>query len=132
MRCHICGSMFLRNASQVKARETRCPPCKRAQQNDRNAANKEQMRQAAKVGYRRRKSYYDQYWRARRRDPAFKKMRAARRKVATEIEAGRMIRGDCECCGATKADAHHESYEKPLEVVWLCRSCHMLIEKAVV
>ncbi len=33
----------------------------------------------------------------------------------------------CEACQSTtagKLQAHHDDYSKPLEVRWLCRSCH--------
>lgn len=30
----------------------------------------------------------------------------------------------CEKCGNPEALAHHEDYAKPLEITWLCRSCH--------
>lgn len=31
----------------------------------------------------------------------------------------------CESCGTTaNLEAHHEDYAKPLEVTWLCKSCH--------
>jgi hypothetical protein len=33
----------------------------------------------------------------------------------------------CErCLKESKPDAHHEDYTKPLEVKWLCRTCHGL------
>ncbi|MFC3331681.1 hypothetical protein ACFOEM_04310 [Paenalcaligenes hominis] len=35
------------------------------------------------------------------------------------------MRGDCEVCGKSKVDAHHDDYSKPLEVRWLCREHHM-------
>lgn len=37
------------------------------------------------------------------------------------------IKYSCEFCGKTdkQLDKHHPDYGKPLEVVWLCRSCHV-------
>lgn len=48
----------------------------------------------------------------------------ARRKVRHEIEMGRMIRQPCEVCGEIKVHAHHDDYDKPLEVRWLCPFHH--------
>jgi len=31
---------------------------------------------------------------------------------------------DCEQCGAPNAHAHHDDYSRPLDVRWLCRTCH--------
>jgi len=41
------------------------------------------------------------------------------------IRDNRLIRKLCEVCGESKAEAHHEDYEKPLEVNWLCKKHHM-------
>ncbi len=48
----------------------------------------------------------------------------ARRKLNTEIRAGRIKRGKCAICGAPRAHGHHPDYSKPLEVLWLCEPHH--------
>ena len=43
-------------------------------------------------------------------------------------KAGILTVGSCADCGVSPKDiaiqAHHTDYEKPLDVVWLCASCH--------
>jgi type II secretory ATPase GspE/PulE/Tfp pilus assembly ATPase PilB-like protein len=54
--------------------------------------------------------------------------KAARRRLNYCISAGKIERPDsCEKCGVScKPDGHHDDYSKPLDVVWLCKSCHGL------
>jgi hypothetical protein len=50
---------------------------------------------------------------------------AARSAVARAVQSGKLTRKPCERCGRSKRiQAHHEDYSKPLEVIWLCISCH--------
>lgn len=51
---------------------------------------------------------------------------AARMFVRAAIKEGILIRPkECtRCLKECKAEAHHEDYMKPLDVIWLCRSCH--------
>lgn len=44
--------------------------------------------------------------------------------VARAIKKGVLVRCSCVRCGEQKSLAHHEDYDKPLEVMWLCQPCH--------
>jgi hypothetical protein len=53
--------------------------------------------------------------------------------VSRALASGRIVRPSiCEDCGGTgKAiEAAHHDYAKPLEVRWLCRSCHSRWDRA--
>ena len=52
-------------------------------------------------------------------------------KVKTEIKAGRLRRKPCIRCGNEKSEAHHEDYDKPLDILWLCRVCHKQRHKEI-
>lgn len=56
----------------------------------------------------------------------FPKKVCARRKIQYALTKGLVTRPSfCELCKKTaKVDAHHDDYNKPLEVRFLCRSCH--------
>ena len=47
--------------------------------------------------------------------------------VASAIRRGILTKPDaCEACGSEGAlDAHHDDHRLPLDVRWLCRSCHV-------
>ena len=52
--------------------------------------------------------------------------RAAHIIVGNSVRDGRLIKPDrCSVCQSTgRIHGHHEDYEKPLEVIWLCSQCH--------
>ena len=49
---------------------------------------------------------------------------AAHNKVAKSIRSGFIVRLPCVICGSVTSYAHHESYNKPLDVVWYCQVHH--------
>jgi ribosomal protein S27AE len=44
--------------------------------------------------------------------------------VAKAIRSGSLLRQPCVRCGEPKSVAHHEDYDRPLDIVWLCQPCH--------
>jgi hypothetical protein len=59
----------------------------------------------------------------------------AHQQVSVAIAEGRLIRPEgCELCPSKRGDwptwtihAHHEDYARPLDVIWLCTSCHQRV-----
>lgn len=58
-----------------------------------------------------------------------KKKSNARSYLKMNIKRGKIEKGACCRCGNEKAEAHHKDYSKPLEVIWLCRPCHLELHK---
>jgi len=59
-----------------------------------------------------------------RKDPTLSVRFVARDLTNKAIKQGRLVKKPCEKCRVEKTEAHHTDYYKPLEVVWLCRTCH--------
>jgi hypothetical protein len=58
--------------------------------------------------------------------------RAAHREVEFALRSGDLARpARCEACGKKheRIHAHHEDYDRPLDVIWLCQPCHVLLHK---
>lgn len=44
--------------------------------------------------------------------------------VQRAVKAGGLDKESCEVCGVEAVDAHHDQYDEPLRVRWLCRRHH--------
>ncbi len=44
--------------------------------------------------------------------------------VHRAVKSGLLQRLPCQSCGHEKTVAHHEDYDKQLDVIWLCEPCH--------
>lgn len=53
-----------------------------------------------------------------------KKKANARSYANTYLRRGKLTREPCEACGALDVVMHHDDYDKPLQVRWLCRTHH--------
>ncbi len=62
----------------------------------------------------------------REKDPLKNK---ARYTLANHVHKGKIKRGSCEICQEPNAHAHHEDYNFPLNVRWLCPKHHSEVHK---
>ena len=54
-----------------------------------------------------------------------KKHITARNKIDYLISSRKIERGTCAICGSSKnVEAHHENYDEPYIIIWLCRKHH--------
>lgn len=61
-----------------------------------------------------------------------KEKHKARNRVKDLLRSGRLMKPDhCQSCFLINSElhAHHENYNKPEVVNWLCRSCHARVHK---
>lgn len=58
-------------------------------------------------------------WRKRNREK-----QSAHNAVAKALKKGKLIKKPCVKCGCENSQAHHDDYNKPLDVVWLCPKHH--------
>lgn len=58
--------------------------------------------------------------------------RIAREAVGNALKYGKLVKYPCEECGKVETvEAHHDDYEKPLDIRWLCKHHHNLHHWAV-
>lgn len=48
----------------------------------------------------------------------------AHQALRSALNKGLIERGVCEVCGDPDVDGHHDDYDKPMVVRWLCRKHH--------
>lgn len=44
--------------------------------------------------------------------------------VKVALRKGLLVKGRCEICGSQKVEGHHDNYNRPLTVTWLCVPHH--------
>ena len=71
--------------------------------------------------YKKDREKVDAYDRDRRKS----RKGRARTAVVNAVARGNLIRGPCAVCGSTeRIHGHHDDYDKPLDVIWLCPKHH--------
>ena len=99
----------------------KCKGCTKKDATAHRDKNLEKIRAYDRSRERRAKPETEARWRA---NGGAKKV-AAHRAVKRALARGYMTKKPCEVCGATeRIEAHHDDYEKRLEIRWLCAKHH--------
>jgi len=61
---------------------------------------------------------------AKLRDGQSQRHQDAHATVQNARDRGDLVKKPCSECGDSNSEAHHDDYDKPLDVRWLCRPCH--------
>jgi hypothetical protein len=115
-RCNIEKpiSEFFRDSTKSSGRSSHCKACKRIYMQRRYRENVESITHKC---------------RARRQMTPVQNSAVC--KAGYAIRSGKLKPCPCETCGSTtNIQAHHDDYNKPLDVRWLCHSCHTILHVA--
>lgn len=125
--CFKCGaekplSEFYKHAKMADGHLNKCKECTKTDVKVRRQANPAVQEYDRKRGNRQNAEYLRRY---RAENP--KKYRA-HQMVGRAVKEGTLVKLDkCEvCANGLGIEGHHDDYDKPLEVRWLCSRCHSL------
>jgi len=132
--CFKCGvekslSDFYKHPQMKDGHLNKCKTCTKRDNNWNRLKNREHYRQydkqrQQKEERKQKKLEYQRTYRTKNR-----KKGRVQGKTLRAIKKGVLIRPTkCERCFTENAiiEAHHEDYDKPLDVQWLCPECHRL------
>lgn len=123
-KCFKCGiekelSGFYKHPAMKDGHVNKCKECNKNDVGEHRIKNIEKIRKYDRDrGNRQTKEYHDDY---RKKYP--NKYRAVNM-VNNNIRSGNLVKKPCEVCGAEKVCGHHDDYNEPLNVRWLCQSHH--------
>lgn len=61
--------------------------------------------------------------------PLQKKKAICRSYANVYLKRGLLEKKPCKYCGDEDSQMHHDDYDKPLEVDWVCRFCHLSVHR---
>lgn len=139
-KCNICG-VTGDEAEFYKGLTSRCKECHKKKVRENRRANAEYYKKYDAERFQKDPKVRARHRRYQKTEAGKASMNRARKKwleenpmrraastmVNNAVRDGKLLKPDkCSECGASgRIDGHHEDYNKPLDVKWLCRSCHV-------
>lgn len=126
-KCFKCGerkplSDFYKHKAMADGHVNKCKECNKRDVRENRARRVDYYREYDKVRGNRHPEGYSAEW---RRSNPIKAL--AQTMIGNRVRDGKMVRPDsCEQCGSSSqvVHGHHDDYSRPLDVRWLCPSCH--------
>lgn len=115
---------FYKHTGMADGHLNKCKPCTKQDVGKHRLENLERVRaydrERGKLPERQQlKNEVTRAWRSED-----KRRVAAHNAVARAIAKGFFKKQPCERCGNEKSLAHHDDYDRKLDVMWLCQPCH--------
>lgn len=125
-KCHAIKPLeeFYKHSAMTDGHLNKCKVCTKADVKKHREKNIERIREydrerGKNKGRMQRAAEVTKAWRAED-----KRRSAAHSAVARAIKKGELVPQPCCRCNAPTSVAHHEDYDKQLDVMWLCQPCH--------
>lgn len=132
-KCNKCneireGCEYQKDSSKADGLRTICKICcKEYEATKRNSTNSRKKENIDNYQKRYRDNNKEAIAESQRRylkNPKNRKKHNAHWMVFKAKESGKLSSEPCEICGSERSVAHHDDYDKPLNVRWLCQSHH--------
>lgn len=128
--CIACGrtlpvTEFYRHPQMADGHLNKCIECCKRQATDNRRAKHEYFKAYDKKREHTPERKASHLSAARKMRERYPEKYRARDRVCKALRTGKLVRQPCAHCGAVRTEAHHPDYAKPLDVVWLCRRCHL-------
>lgn len=122
---------FYKHGQMADGHLNKCKECTKNDANRHRQENLEKIREYDKQRAKRPERVKKNLEVSRAWRKADKRRQVAHSAVSRAIRAGKLSPEVCARCGNEKSVAHHEDYDKPLEVIWLCQPCHKQRHKEI-
>lgn len=123
-KCFKCGevksiSEFYKHKRMKDGHLNKCKECSKVDALNHRDKNIDKIREYDRNRGNRQKAGYSRQW----KDDNPKKYRA-HNMVSNHLRAGNIKKMPCEVCKSEKVVAHHDDYNMPLNIRWLCQAHH--------
>lgn len=123
-KCFKCGetkplSAFYKHKMMKDGRLNKCKECTKKDVTNHRNENIEKIREYDRNRGNRQTKEYMGEWRKK-----YPKKYRSHVMVNNHVRSGNLHKEPCEVCGCENVHAHHDDYNKPLNVRWLCAAHH--------